>query len=81
MSRLRQSLTGGKLRNTVSLRSAGGVLSYENTAYQESHYVQRGQSVHVTAYRFSDEQTVMTIIKKKIIIIIIMMKIMIIIMK
>ena len=26
------------------LRSAGGMVSYENTAYQESHYVQRGQS-------------------------------------
>ena len=43
IARLHRAVRRGEMKNSVSLRSAGGMVSYENTAYQESHYVQRGQ--------------------------------------
>merc|ERR1719411_825779 len=38
--RLHRAVRRGELKNSVSLRSAGAMVSYENDAYQESHYVQ-----------------------------------------
>ena len=54
--RLHRAMKRGQTRNNVSLRSAGGMISYDNNAYQESQYVQRGQSWYQQkSLRFEDK--------------------------